>query len=1729
MTSLGRRRQSALSAPRRGAESQQKARQKSLQRRTLLGEQLEPRQLMAGDVMPTLSRSAFWNVSNPKDVNTDGVVTAFDALSIINDLNRNGARSLTTASGASAGESSNPADRRYVDVNNDGKVTAMDALSVINRLNSGSAGEGDPLVEFSVDIVASGTNDPITSIAKGEYYEMRILAKDLGVLSYMGDNRDEALGVFTTYVDVLFNTSNTSVQINDVQEIAISPTPSSGTFRLTVNDNGTLKTTADITWNSSRLLMRRDIQDALNAALGPDSVEVYHEGGSAARWQVRFINRMSNTDVPDVTISNNSLNNGAAITITELVKGDVNSNAAFQDAVALRERYDASGFPINSPLYLPNTRAGFRMAGGIDNLGGVGGQFGPFAGLEPAEVGRIRMRADDAGVVTFSVSLDDIPEVLGTGVHGFENPVSLDLMTFVTDTLTITSPLTAGDDSVTIDEGRTATIDINVISNDVNPPPTPSTNKTVTAVTQPAVGSAAIVNNQIRYTPPGGDFNGPVTFTYTVQDQAGNTDTATVTVNIAPVNDAPVITGPNTQTFNEDTSRVFSLANGNQITLNDVDSGLGLLTMTLNVGPGNGSLTLGSVTGLTNLFGNGTNSITVQGTATDLHAALQGLTYTPVPDANGTVTLAIAVNDNGNTGSGGALNGTKNITLNITPINDGPSVNLGFAGDQLVIEGDPLTFSSGNSTQITVSDPDAGTSNVVVTLSTNTAGTIIHVPTTPNVLIGTNDSNLVTLTGPINDINAALNGFTVTPPMGSGGANTLLTVAINDQGATGGGALTDSEVVTIVVEPSVRPAAKDDVASTDEDISVEIAIATILGNDLTTLPEGTYDAILVSYQGTSVQGGTITPFDNNTPGDTSDDKLIYTPPANYFGPDSFNYLMNDTSGTGLDNEGTVNITVREVNDDPTVGTDSLPSIAEDSGNRTITAATLLGNDSAGPANEASQMLTITGVSNPVGGTVQLVGSNVIFTPTLNFNGTASFDYTIQDNGTTNGVLDAKTATGSVSFTITEVNDEPLVSPNPLVLSAIDEDSGNRTIAFATLLAGATPGGGSDEAGQTLSVQGVTSGTGGTVAISGTDVIFTPQANFHGTASFSYTVADNGTTNGLADPKTRTVVVNFPVNPVNDAPVAGDDSVQTGEEQQVVISVLANDSDVDASATFVSQNGVVSPGTTINIVTPPSSGSATVVGNTIQYTPAVGFFGTVTLQYQLNDNSTVAPTSLTSNIATVTIEVVERNDPPVAVNDPGIVTNEDTSVAIDVFANDSDPDTASSLWTVTITGPANGTAVFNTTTRQIDYTPNANYNGPDSFSYVIHDNSTIAPTNLSSNSALVSINVREVNDAPTANDDANPITGYIVVKDRDRTFTVAELLANDLKGPANESGQTLTITSVSATSAQGGTVSLSGGVITYTAPAGITGPDSFTYTVEDNGTSLGVADPLTDVGQVVINLVEFIPTDVKGYVYLDADNDGVFDANEKPLSGVEITLSGTSQITGAITPITVKTNMQGYYVFEDVEPGTYTLTEQTPFALRDGKETAGAAATLSATNDQINLILPLLGGLPGEESINNFGERGIDTTQLTDSQGMIGEILASSTSTGFVLAADLSGDLFWSWALNGWGGTTSIKVTLDADLSAATLECSNGLQTYTTRIYQNPYDSRNTNSTNPDSVARLARFRLLGHDANGNYIIRLDGKAEHFYGVGTPLAAAAPTSGGEYVEDVDAVMANGSWA
>ena len=196
-------------------------------------------------------------------------------------------------------------------------------------------------------------------------------------------------------------------------------------------------------------------------------------------------------------------------------------------------------------------------------------------------------------------------------------------------------------------------------------------------------------------------------------------------------------------------------------------------------------------------------------------------------------------------------------------------------------------------------------------------------------------------------------------------------------------------------------------------------------------------------------------------------------------------------------------------------------------------------------------------------------------------------------------------------------------------------------------------------------------------------------------------------------------------------------------------------------------------------------------------------------------------------ATVTLNVAAVNDAPVAADDAYAATEDETLVvnaAAGVLANDSDVEgdalTISAFDAQSIYG---GTVAVNPD-GGFSYTPAPNFNGSDTFSYTVDDG------NGGSASATVSLTVAAVNDAPVAAADRYPAT-------EDTTLIVnaaAGVLAND----QDIDGDTLTVTSFDALSAQGGTVAMNAdGGFSYTPAGNFNGEDSFSYTVDDgNGGS-----------------------------------------------------------------------------------------------------------------------------------------------------------------------------------------------------------------------------------------------------------------------------------------------------
>src|SRR5690606_7534314 len=137
-------------------------------------------------------------------------------------------------------------------------------------------------------------------------------------------------------------------------------------------------------------------------------------------------------------------------------------------------------------------------------------------------------------------------------------------------------------------------------------------------------------------------------------------------------------------------------------------------------------------------------------------------------------------------------------------------------------------------------------------------------------------------------------------------------------------------------------------------------------------------------------------------------------------------------------------------------------------------------------------LSITAVGGATNGTVILSGTNAVFTPGANYNGAAAFTYTLSDGR-------GATAAGTVNVTVDPVNDAPVASADSGFTTPVNTPL---TVAASSLLANDT-----DVDGNTLTVATVGNATNGAVALNGTNIVFTPNANYTGPATFTYTVSD----------------------------------------------------------------------------------------------------------------------------------------------------------------------------------------------------------------------------------------------------------------------------------------------------------------------------------------------------------------------------------------------------------------------------------------------------------------------------------------------------------------------------------------------------------------------------------------------------------------------------------------------
>ncbi|MBT9314085.1 beta strand repeat-containing protein [Leptothoe spongobia] len=618
--------------------------------------------------------------------------------------------------------------------------------------------------------------------------------------------------------------------------------------------------------------------------------------------------------------------------------------------------------------------------------------------------------------------------------------------------------------------------------------------------------------------------------------------------------------------------------------------------------------------------------------------------------------------------------------------------------------------------------------------------------------------------------------------------------------------------------------------------------------------------------------------------------------------------------------------------------------------------------------------TVTSNTNPTNGNVVVNADGTFtYTPNANFNGIDSFDYTITD-------INGGTDTATVNITVVGVNDAP---------DAVDDvfTTAEDTAVNGNLFADNGSGVDTDIDGDAFTVTNNTAPVNGMVVVNADGTFtYTPNANFNGGDSFTYTIDDG---NGGTD----TATVNITVNAVNDAPDAVDDVFTTAEDTAFNGNLFADngsgvDSDIDGNAFTITSN------------TTATNGAVVVnADGTFTYTPNANFNGGDSFTYTIDDGNGGTDT------ATVNITVTGVNDAPDAVNDV-FTTAEDTAVNGNLFADNGsgvDADIDGDVFTVTSNTTATNGAVVVNADGTFTYTPNANFNGGDSFTYTIDDG------NGGTDTATVNITVNAVNDAPDAVDDA-----FTTAED---TAVNGNLFADNGSGvDLDIDGNAFTVTS--NTTATNGTVIVNtDGTFTYTPTANFNGGDSFTYTIDDGN---GGTDTATV--NITVTAVNDAP---------DAVDDAFTTAEDTVINGNLFADNGNGvdlDIDGDVFTVTNNT-LPAFGVLEMNANGTFTYSPNANFNGSDsftytiddgngGTDTATVNITVTAVNDApINAV-------PGAQTTDdatpiNFGS-GIQISDVDADAG----IVQSTLSVGFgTLTATTGGG-----ATVTTNGTTAVTIT-----------------------------------------------------------------------------------------------------
>jgi VCBS repeat-containing protein len=803
------------------------------------------------------------------------------------------------------------------------------------------------------------------------------------------------------------------------------------------------------------------------------------------------------------------------------------------------------------------------------------------------------------------------------------------------------------------------------------------------------------------------------------------------------------------------------------------------------------------------------------------------LTFVTAPNQNGTAIVIVNLVDNGRTGPFPNDNIGPNATFSIVvrPVNDAPEFTIpssttadedqgvvsvpGFATG---IRPGPITAADESNQELTFEvvafDPTA----FVVQPTIGVDGTLVYQTA--------------------KDINS------------NSGKDTRVRVTLRDNGPTAPPPNTNVSVQSVftinIVPVNDPPISAGYLTTTSEDTRVTVQTADVLANDL----PGPADEVaegqtirMTNIEQLTSRGGVVLPVFSNG-------RIVrfdYIPPLNFVGQDFIRYVVTDdaTYKPGQQSAtGTITMSVGPINDPPQFTAGGSLTVLEDSAAYLAPWATniLAGPPAATDENTGPNAQTVSfevTTSNDamfaVRPAVDAAGQ-LSFTLAKDANGAVSIVVVAVDSGpSAPPPNNNRSQAATFTLTVTPVNDPP--GFNTTRNLTVDEDSGAFT---GIILADIVPAEGMnsnpptalDEANQTVTISATADRPAlftSQPTIDANGVLrFTPAPNASGVAIVSVIATDNGPSTLPNINRSQAKTFSITINPVNDAPIALDNSYSTDEQTILNVTapgVLANDTDPDL------------PNDTLSIASFQASsqfGAAVTVRNdgSVIYNPTVSAVLRAMVDGQsLVDTFTYRArdaVGLLSNVATVSITVAGINDAPVANNDTFTVPF-NVSELLPVLANDTDVDTPLDIGSIEIGRlPVNGT-VAPTSSGTIRYTPNTGFRGQDTFTYRVRDS-----LGKFSQEATVTVNV---NTAPVAIPDS-------AITKRD-TQIVIDVLANDFDTDGTINRSTVNI----VTPPNFGTaVAQSDGRILFIPQAGFTGTATFAYAVSDNdGLSSNIAN------------------------------------------------------------------------------------------------------------------------------------------------------------------------------------------------------------------------------------------------------------------------------------------------